>query len=64
MNSKREEQWNEAVIKPFERLDPITQAVTGESRAVHALEYIAAQLGQLNAKLDRLLSQKESASSQ
>ena len=53
-----EDRWNEQARKPFQPLNPNTQSSKTEDRAAHALEYIAAQLGFINAKLDSLLAQE------
>jgi hypothetical protein len=45
------ERWDHRVSKPFQPDANINERL----RIANAMEYIAAQLGQINAKLDRLL---------
>ena len=45
------QRWDRTVSNPYQ---PVPTADSG-LRIAHALEYIAAQLGAINAKLDRLI---------
>lgn len=47
--------WESQVMKPYEpiSLQPIG-SLKAEDRIAHAMEYIAGQIGQINAKLDRI----------
>jgi hypothetical protein len=50
------ERFAHQASQPFQPLQPKTMSLdTTALRIAHALEYIAAQLGQVNAKLDKLM---------
>lgn len=50
------ERFAHAASMPFQPLKPANMTPdTTALRMAHALEYIAAQLGQVNAKLDKLM---------
>jgi len=44
--------WDHMTSTPYQ---PVTQTGDPGPRIAHAMEYIAAQIGQINAKLDRLI---------
>lgn len=48
--------WEHMTNNPYQ---PVNVADSG-LRVAHALEYIAAQLGQINAKLDRVIPKSDS----
>jgi hypothetical protein len=56
-----DERWEHFTKQPFrpERGAANTADLGVQIRTAHALEYIAAQLGILNSKLDKLIEQKE-----
>lgn len=59
------ERWKEAVARPYEPSRPdLTAGIEGHAalRIAHALEYIAAQLGQISAKLDVIAKGSEKKS--
>jgi hypothetical protein len=51
--------WEQIISSPFIPATLAGTNITNENRVANALEYIAAQLGQINAKLDKLIVQDD-----